>query len=522
VQLEQAVGLRGSAAGGCSAFAGNGGSAADAQHWAGELVSRFYYDRPGLAAIALTTDSSILTAVGNDYGYDYTFARQIEALGQAGDVFIAISTSGNSPNVLRAAQAARARGMHVLVPVSRRQCSRRWPSAPHALSETCASRRPRARPHAVRAVEAEAPARCRLTRPSSSPVGSAPACAASSTTSLAARRSPDVRSSRGCWTARGVRHPPLHPRDGLPVQRHRTHHGTRWQGMEIAYSVLNCLAPVVPSPAAMQPGARRMSSMAIPGWRTAAGAGTRHAGTRCGDRMALAEVEMSVATARRRDARGMVVGFREKGEQGPARQRGLLFPLPPRGLPFGAMRSRSNALQPAAATGRVAGPGLIPRASSTSACRRITQAQMQPAGHDRMPASAHPMSIRRRTRCSLRTSGRARRCSIAMGDHVNHGYVHTPAAMEWWRHSRSRAEARAAGYLPSWSPTAGIGRGYYDEPTFPRTAHGCMDRFCGAVLLLATYWCPHHAEAGPGEYRVDCTCCKSAPGMLLRGPGIRD
>ncbi len=95
-------------------FAGNGGSAADAQHWAGELVSRFYYDRPGLAAIALTTDSSILTAVGNDYGYDYTFARQIEALGQADDVFIAISTSGNSPNILRAAQAARARGMHVL------------------------------------------------------------------------------------------------------------------------------------------------------------------------------------------------------------------------------------------------------------------------------------------------------------------------------------------------------------------------------------------------------------------------
>ena len=100
--------------GGKLLFCGNGGSAADAQHWAGELVSRFYYDRPGLAAIALTTDSSILTAVGNDYGYDYTFARQIEALGQAGDVFIAISTSGNSPNILRAAQAARARGMHVL------------------------------------------------------------------------------------------------------------------------------------------------------------------------------------------------------------------------------------------------------------------------------------------------------------------------------------------------------------------------------------------------------------------------
>lgn len=95
-------------------FAGNGGSAADAQHWAGELVSRFYYDRPGLAAIALTTDSSILTAIGNDYGYDYTFARQIEALGREGDVFVAISTSGNSPNILRAAEAARQRGVRVL------------------------------------------------------------------------------------------------------------------------------------------------------------------------------------------------------------------------------------------------------------------------------------------------------------------------------------------------------------------------------------------------------------------------
>ena len=95
-------------------FAGNGGSAADAQHWAGELVSRFYYDRPGLPAIALTTDSSILTAVGNDYGYDYTFARQVEALGQAGDVLLVISTSGNSPNILRAAEAARARNMVVI------------------------------------------------------------------------------------------------------------------------------------------------------------------------------------------------------------------------------------------------------------------------------------------------------------------------------------------------------------------------------------------------------------------------
>jgi D-sedoheptulose 7-phosphate isomerase len=90
---------------------GNGGSAADAQHWAGELVSRFHHDRPGLAAIALTTDSSILTGIGNDYGYERVFARQVEALGVAGDVLFALSTSGRSPNVLAALQAARDRGM---------------------------------------------------------------------------------------------------------------------------------------------------------------------------------------------------------------------------------------------------------------------------------------------------------------------------------------------------------------------------------------------------------------------------
>ena len=90
---------------------GNGGSAADAQHWAGELVSRFHYDRPGLPALALTTDSSILTAIGNDYGYTRVFARQVEALGQAGDVLFALSTSGRSANVLAAMEAARARGM---------------------------------------------------------------------------------------------------------------------------------------------------------------------------------------------------------------------------------------------------------------------------------------------------------------------------------------------------------------------------------------------------------------------------
>lgn len=93
---------------------GNGGSAADAQHWAGELVSRFYYDRPGLPAIALTTDTSILTAIGNDYGYDYSFARQIEALGNNGDVLFAISTSGNSKNVITAIKAAKNKGMKVI------------------------------------------------------------------------------------------------------------------------------------------------------------------------------------------------------------------------------------------------------------------------------------------------------------------------------------------------------------------------------------------------------------------------
>lgn len=92
-------------------LAGNGGSAADAQHIAGEFVSRFAFDRPGLAAIALTTDTSILTAIGNDYGYEKLFARQVQALGQKGDVFIGYSTSGQSPNVLLALKEARLRGL---------------------------------------------------------------------------------------------------------------------------------------------------------------------------------------------------------------------------------------------------------------------------------------------------------------------------------------------------------------------------------------------------------------------------
>jgi D-sedoheptulose 7-phosphate isomerase len=86
-------------------IAGNGGSAADAQHMAAEFVARFEFDRPGLASIALTTDSSALTAIGNDYGYERLFSRQVEALGRKGDVFIGITTSGNSKNVLKAMEA---------------------------------------------------------------------------------------------------------------------------------------------------------------------------------------------------------------------------------------------------------------------------------------------------------------------------------------------------------------------------------------------------------------------------------
>lgn len=92
-------------------LAGNGGSAADAQHIAGEFVSRFAFDRPGLPAIALTTDTSILTAIGNDYGYEKLFARQVQAHAQKGDIFIAYSTSGKSPNVIAALQEAKERGV---------------------------------------------------------------------------------------------------------------------------------------------------------------------------------------------------------------------------------------------------------------------------------------------------------------------------------------------------------------------------------------------------------------------------
>lgn len=88
-------------------FMGNGGSAADCQHLAGEMVSRFAFDRPGLPAFALTVDTSILTAIGNDYGYEHLFSRQIEAVAKAGDVLFGISTSGRSPNILAGLAAAK-------------------------------------------------------------------------------------------------------------------------------------------------------------------------------------------------------------------------------------------------------------------------------------------------------------------------------------------------------------------------------------------------------------------------------
>ncbi len=99
------------AKGGKILLCGNGGSAADAQHLAGEFVNRFLIDRPPLPAIALTTDTSALTAIGNDFGYENIFLKQVQALGQEGDILVGISTSGNSPNIVAAFQEAKARGV---------------------------------------------------------------------------------------------------------------------------------------------------------------------------------------------------------------------------------------------------------------------------------------------------------------------------------------------------------------------------------------------------------------------------
>jgi D-sedoheptulose 7-phosphate isomerase len=112
--IARAVELMGASlrAGGKILACGNGGSAADAQHFAAELVNRFERERPPLAALALTTDTSNLTSIANDYGYEQVFEKQLRALGRKGDVLLAISTSGNSPSVLAAMRAARELGMH--------------------------------------------------------------------------------------------------------------------------------------------------------------------------------------------------------------------------------------------------------------------------------------------------------------------------------------------------------------------------------------------------------------------------
>ena len=103
-------------------WAGNGGSAADAQHMAGELVNKFTFDRPGLSALSLSTDTSIITAVGNDYGFDRLFARQIEAQGRPGDLFVGISTSGKSRNLVEALSACREKGIQSVAIVGADAC----------------------------------------------------------------------------------------------------------------------------------------------------------------------------------------------------------------------------------------------------------------------------------------------------------------------------------------------------------------------------------------------------------------
>lgn len=108
--------------GGKSLWAGNGGSAADAQHMAAELVNKFRLNRSGLPAMALTVDTSILTAIGNDYGYDQVFSRQIVALGRPGDVFVGISTSGNSENLVKALDACRGKGLVSVAVVGEKPC----------------------------------------------------------------------------------------------------------------------------------------------------------------------------------------------------------------------------------------------------------------------------------------------------------------------------------------------------------------------------------------------------------------
>lgn len=103
-------------------WAGNGGSAADAQHMVGEIVNKFYFDRPGLPALALNTNSSVVTAIANDYGYDKVFSKQLEGCAEEGDVFIGLSTSGNSANLVEALDICRKKGIVTVALVGERAC----------------------------------------------------------------------------------------------------------------------------------------------------------------------------------------------------------------------------------------------------------------------------------------------------------------------------------------------------------------------------------------------------------------
>jgi D-sedoheptulose 7-phosphate isomerase len=129
-------------AGGKVLFCGNGGSAADAQHFAGEFVNRFLLERRPYAGLALTTDTAVLTAIGNDYGYELVFEKQVLALGRPGDVLVAISTSGNAANVCRALQAARATGLRT-VGLTGGTGGKLAGLADHILSVACTASTPR-------------------------------------------------------------------------------------------------------------------------------------------------------------------------------------------------------------------------------------------------------------------------------------------------------------------------------------------------------------------------------------------
>jgi len=128
--------------GGKVLIVGNGGSAADAQHLAAELVNRYLQDRPALPAVALTTDTSILTSIGNDHDFEHIFSRQVEALGKRGDLLVAISTSGNSPNVLEAVRGARKMGIQTLA-LTGGDGGRIRKLAHHTLCVSSSSRTPR-------------------------------------------------------------------------------------------------------------------------------------------------------------------------------------------------------------------------------------------------------------------------------------------------------------------------------------------------------------------------------------------